>query len=105
AVEDLAGSAGYNVILSNTDDSPDRFEQLARGLGEGHVDGLLIATAHRVDSRIDDLRTRRTPYVLVNRRRDSAEDSWVISDDRQGAMLAVAHLAQFGHRRIAHLAG
>jgi LacI family transcriptional regulator len=105
AVEDVAGAAGYNVILSNTDDSPDRFEQLARGLGEGHVDGLLIATARRVDPLIDALGARRTPYVLVNRRRDSAEDFWVISDDHQGALLAVAHLVQLGHRRIAHIAG
>jgi LacI family transcriptional regulator len=105
AVEDEAGAAGYNVILCNTDDSPARFEQHLNSLGEGHVDGLLIATAHRRDERIAALRARGMPYVLVNRRRDADDDCWVIADDRQGAHLAVDHLVGLGHRRIAHIAG
>ncbi|HYU17716.1 MAG TPA: LacI family DNA-binding transcriptional regulator [Chloroflexota bacterium] len=105
AVEDAAGAAGYNVILCNTDDSPARLGQHLRMLGEGHVDGLLLATAHRDDPFIDELRDRGMPYVLLNRRRDASEDCWVVPDDRQGARLAVAHLVALGHRRIAHLAG
>src|SRR5215207_5015440 len=105
AVEDEAGAAGYNVILCNTDDSAARFEQHLHSLGEGHVDGLLIATAHRRDERIGALRARGMPYVLVNRRRDDDDDCWVIADDRQGARLAVDHLVGLGHRRIAHIAG
>lgn len=105
AVEDAAGAAGYNVILCNTDDSGARFEQHLRVLVEGHLDGLLIATARRSDPPIDGLRARGMPYVLVNRRRDDPDDSWVVSDDRHGVRLAVAHLASLGHRRIAHIAG
>ncbi len=105
AVEDVAGAAGYNVILCNTDDSAARLDQHLRVLGEGHVDGLLVATAHRQDHAIDDLRARGTACVLVNRRRDDPDDSWVVSDDRGGARAAVAHLARLGHRRIAHIAG
>lgn len=105
AVEDAAGAAGYNVILCNTDDSPARFDQHLRTLGEGHVDGLLLATAHRRDSRIDALRTRRMPYVLVNRHRDDADDCWVVPDDAAGTRLAVEHLVGLGHRRVAHIFG
>jgi LacI family transcriptional regulator len=105
AVEDVAGAAGYNVILCNTDDSAARFEQHLRGLGEGHVDGLLIATVHRSDPPMEALHARRTPCVLVNRRRDATDDAWVIPDDRLGATLAVEHLVSLGHRRIAHIAG
>ncbi len=105
AVEDAAGGAGYNVILCNTDDTSARLEQHLRVLGEGHVDGLLIATAHRGDPAIGGLRARGMPYVLVNRRRDDADDSWIVSDDRGGARQAVEHLACLGHRRIGHIAG
>lgn len=69
------------------------------------MDGLLIATAHRADAAVGYLHARRLPYVLLNRRCVSDEDSSVVPDDRQGAHLAVQHLAQLGHRRIAHIAG
>lgn len=105
AVEDAARGAGCNVILCNTDDEPARCEQHLRVLGEGHVDGLLIATAHRDDPHITRLRGTRLPYVLVNRRRDDPNDSWVITDDRGGARQAVRHLAALGHTRIAHIHG
>lgn len=108
AVEDAAGAAGYSVILCNTDDRDDRFDHHLRTLGEGHVDGLLIATSHREDAGVSAVEQRGMPYVLVNRRRTgsaAAADAWVVGDDRVGAHLAVEHLVALGHTRIAHLAG
>lgn len=108
AVEDSAGAAGYSVILCNTDDRPDRFDHHLRTLGEGHVDGLLIATAHREDAGVRAVEERGMPFVLVNRRRTGSAalgDGWVVCDDRAGAHLAVQHLVALGHTRIAHLAG
>jgi LacI family transcriptional regulator len=105
AVDDAAGDAGYHVILCNTDDRARRLEEHLDALGEGHVDGLLIATARRNDPVVGTLRRRGLPFVLVNRRRDDPADVWVVPDDRQAAHLAVAHLVGLGHRRIAHLGG
>jgi LacI family transcriptional regulator len=105
AVDDAASAAGYHVILCNTDDTARRLEQHLDTLSEGHVDGLLIATARRDDPVLDRLRARRLPYVLVHRRRDDPGDCWVVPDDRQAAHLAVEHLRRLGHRRIAHIAG
>ena len=45
------------------------------------------------------------PVVLVNRRDESDRAPWVVSDDRRGIGLAVAHLCGLGHSRIGHLAG
>jgi LacI family transcriptional regulator len=105
AVDDAASAAGYHVILCNTDDTVRRLEQHLDMLSEGHVDGLLVATARRDDPVLDTLRARRLPYVLVHRRRDNPSDSWVVPDDRQGAHLVIEHLRRLGHRRIAHIAG
>ncbi len=41
------------------------------------------------------------PVVLVNRTVDEAPLSMVSGDDHQGVGLAVRHLAELGHRRIA----
>ncbi len=105
AVDDAASAAGYHVIVCNTDDTAHRLEQHLAALSEGHVDGLLIATARRDEPALDTLRAWRLPYVLVHRRRDDPRDSWVVPDDRQAAQFVVEHLVRLGHRHIAHLAG
>ena len=43
--------------------------------------------------------------MLVNRRLDQALLPAVVGDDRAGVRLAIEHLADLGHRRIAYLAG
>jgi LacI family transcriptional regulator len=50
------------------------------------------------------LRTSQVPWVLVNRTL-AGSHRYVILDDERGSELAVEHLVELGHRRIAHLAG
>jgi len=99
AVDEVASAAGYHVILCNTGDSADRLRQHLDALSEGHVDGLLLATAHRNDPVVETLRRRRLPYILVSRRNENSDEAWVVPDDRQGAHLAVEHLVKLGHQR------
>lgn len=105
AVERTASAEGYDVILCNTDDSAERFKEVVTTLSEGHVDGLLIATAQHKDSTIDWLRKQELPFVLINRRRDSDADPWIGPDDFRTGWLGGHHLAKLGHRRIAFLMG
>ncbi len=56
-VEAEAHAKGYNVILCDTDDDDDRFRSLVRLLSEGHVDGLLVASAKNDDTTIDWLKS------------------------------------------------
>jgi LacI family transcriptional regulator len=74
AVDEFASAAGYHAIVCNTADSATRFQEHLDALSDGHVDGLLIATAHRTDVALAHLHSRRMPYVLLNRGRDSDED-------------------------------
>lgn len=105
AVEDVAREQGFGVVLGNTDDLPDRAVRHVETLGEGHIDGVLVATARRDDPAIARLERLGLPFVLVNRRRDCASDWWVASDDERGARLVARHLAALGHTRIALLRG
>ena len=104
-VEAAARTAGYSVILCNTDDLAERFAQVVEVLAEGHVDGLLIATARSVDPAIEALQASSLPYVLLNRRRDAGADAWIGPDDMKSGWLGVSHLARLGHRRIAVAVG
>lgn len=105
AVERTANAAGYDVILCNTEDDPERFEKVVRTLAEGHVDGLLVATARTHDPAIDLLRDLGLPYVLLNRRREDGDDPWFGPDAFQTGWLGGDHLIRLGHRRIGALFG
>lgn len=79
-------------------------EQYLDLLGQGRVDGLLLAGGHAqadVMARVDAL---GVPWVLLNRRIEGST-RYVILDDERATTLAVAHLVELGHWRIAHLAG
>jgi LacI family transcriptional regulator len=105
AVEERAKTYGYDVILCNTDDDPERSKQVIQTLSEGHVDGLLVATARTEDPSIEFLREIGMPYVLLNRRRAVADDAWFGPDARHVGWMAADHLAELGHRRIAFIQG
>ena len=102
-VEAVAAAAGYDTILCNTDNSPERVKNVVSVLSEGHVDGILVATAKVDDDSVDWLAKAGLPYVLVNRRRDSDDDPWIGPDDFQTGWLGASHLLALGHRRMAFL--
>jgi DNA-binding LacI/PurR family transcriptional regulator len=73
------------------------------------VDGLLVAGSGPPSAALVDV-ARRIPTVAVGGRdldlyTDLPTVDVVAYDDLAGAALAVGHLADLGHRRIAHLAG
>lgn len=99
-VEAAAAEAGYETILCNTNESPERFKELVSVLSEGHVDGILVATARADDESIDWLEKANVPYLLVNRRRGKDDSLWIGPDDFQVGYMGARHLLELGHRRI-----
>ncbi|HYM50490.1 MAG TPA: LacI family DNA-binding transcriptional regulator [Candidatus Limnocylindrales bacterium] len=104
-IEDGAAPRGYNVLLCNTDGSPERQRSHLQSLHARRVDGIILASTYLKDPSVRWLRRERLPYALVNRYSDEAEDPFVGSDDLLGGRLATEHLLSLGHRRIAHLCG
>ncbi len=104
-IEDGAAPRGYQVLLCNTDGSPERQRAHLHSLLARRVDGVILASAILKDPDVRWLRHQRVPYVLVNRFSDEGLDPFVGSDDVTGARLATEHLIGLGHVRIGHLAG
>jgi LacI family transcriptional regulator len=104
-IEDGATQRGYQVLLCNTDGSPERQRSHLQSLAARRVDGVILASTFLKDPAVRWLRHQRTPYVLVNRFSDEGVDPFVGSDDLTGATLATEHLISLGHVRIGHLAG
>jgi LacI family transcriptional regulator len=104
-IEEELEPAGYTSLLANTDNDPDRERLSFDALRARQVDGFVSATANRVHPLLRDLHDAGLPLVLVNRRMDDDEIPSVVPDDRGGMHAAIAHLAELGHRRIAHIGG
>ncbi|MBP0495523.1 LacI family DNA-binding transcriptional regulator [Pararoseomonas indoligenes] len=101
---EVLSSAGYALMVADPGDDNGRAAEFVEQLAARGADGLLLATASlRDDPALAACRARNIPAVLVNR--GSEGMSSVVSDDRGGMALAVAHLLQLGHRRIALIAG
>jgi LacI family transcriptional regulator len=104
-IEDALMAEGYTPLLVNTDNDAEREAVLVTALRHRQVDGLLFATARLQHPTITKLASENVPLVLVNRRLDSAELPTVTSDDAAGVELALDHLVELGHTRIAYIAG
>jgi len=105
AAEARLAEAGYATLIANTDMDPARENLLIERMAAQMVDGLMLASASRGGHAVELCRRWRIPTVLINRRLPGAGLSAVVNDDRVGMAMAVRHLLDLGHRRIAHLGG
>jgi LacI family transcriptional regulator len=104
-VEDAAKAAGYSVLLATSSASADG-ESGALDLFERHrVDGVLVASASDVLDRLDQLRQRGIPAVLIDGVDDRGVFSSVSADDVTGGRLAAAHLIGTGRKRLLFVGG
>jgi LacI family transcriptional regulator len=104
-IEDTLASVGYTALLANSDNDPDKERLHFETMRNRQVEAFIMATAQRDHPLIEDAIAADVPIVLVNRTVESSRAFAVITDDRRGAELAITHLFELGHTRIAHLAG
>jgi LacI family transcriptional regulator, galactose operon repressor len=104
-LEDALRASGISILLASTDNDVRRESELVSVMLDHRVDGLLLATATRNYPPLQALLAAKIPVVLLNRSTDDLSVPLVRGDDQRGIRLAVEHLVELGHRRIAHLAG
>jgi LacI family transcriptional regulator len=104
-IEDVLGPAGYNAWIVNTDNDPDREKAQIDSLCSRQVEGLIVATARLEHPLLTRLHAQGMNLVLVNRRVEGLDIPSITPDDSAGIAMAVQHLVDLGHQRIAHLAG
>ena len=105
AIESAARDAGYAISAFSISD--DEESQIDTGVVELVTQGVdaLCVIAPRASS-LDLLRQQSTGLpTLVIKAEPDAEMHTAAVDQRAGAMAAVMHLIELGHRSIAHLSG
>lgn len=103
-IQEEASRAGFRVLLGSGMGSSSRERAALEGFVELRAEGVILVDHDCSVSELEHF-AALVPIVVVGRREPEglAVDS-VVGDDEAGAGLAVAHLTELGHRRIAHLA-
>jgi LacI family transcriptional regulator len=104
-VEDEASDLGLAVILCNSDDQAGKEAQYLELLEEHRVQGILITPVSATDQRLSRLQRRGTPVVLVDSRSQAGGQCSVSVNDVRGGQLALTHLLDAGHERLAFVGG
>jgi LacI family transcriptional regulator len=104
-VEEAARAAGYSVLLGNSASRPEGEVGFLDLFEQQRVDGVLIVPSGDVMERLDGLRRRGTPSVLIDRVDDRRTFSSVSTDDVVGGRLAAQHLVDTGRRRVWFIGG
>lgn len=101
---DRAWERGFVVLLAEDTGDVAAAEAYERLVGEGRIDGLLIASARPGHPLIRHVADHPVPCVFVNRRHPGSGRNVAMREEDAGR-LAAEHLLGLGHRRLAHLAG
>ncbi len=105
ALEERLAAEGIAVFMCNATDDPARERQHLDQLLGKRIDGLVV-TARRADKRAPiGPRAHTLPVIYVFSQADDPSALSLLPDDEGGAVLAVAHLAAIGRKRIAHITG
>src|SRR3954451_18453845 len=102
-VEDALGAGEMSTLLCDRRGDPLREQHYVRTLLGRRVDGIVV-TGRRRDPR-PPIGALPIPAVYVYGLSEQAEDLSIVSDDEQGAELAVNHLLRTGRTAIAHVTG
>ena len=104
-VEDTARAAGVAVYLCNSNQDAAREREYLERLREQRVQGVLITPIDPSGERLAAMPGRGTPVVLVDCQ--APDPTWcsVAVDDELGGELALTHLLESGHERIAFVGG
>src|SRR4051794_19410610 len=104
-IELAAEKADVSLFICNSNSSGTREESHLGHLMQQRVQGILLTPVDPEAETIDLVAERGVPLVIVDRTRNDTRFCSVAVDDVLGGRLALEHLVDLGHRRVAYTAG
>ncbi|AGE22523.1 HTH-type transcriptional regulator [Geobacillus sp. GHH01] len=101
AVEEECQKRGFQVIVCNSGDDPDKEKTYVDTLLAKQVDGLIVFPTGKNEDVYRRLVEERFPLVFVDRMVPGVEADSVLLDNFAAAEMAVDYFASNGYRRIA----
>lgn len=104
AIEETAAANGRSILLGTYAENLERQDRVLNTLKEYRPDGMIICPAGGTTAEtLAHLMAAQVPLVQLSREITGVDLDFVGSDDRHGTVLAMEHLLELGHRRIAFL--
>lgn len=103
--EDVAQLQGYSLVLSSTDENPEREAASLGVMAAERVAGLIIATTNENGTALRRIHDMGMAVVAIDRHIENLPTDSVVVDNESAAHEAVSHLVKLGHRRIAIVGG
>ncbi len=106
-IAEVINNTPYELVLYSFNDedlSRDHSIIINRVLATQLTAGILAVFPGRLSAQLTQLYQQKLPVVIID---DQSEQvtPWVRADNVTGAYMAVQHLIQLGHQRIAHIQG
>ena len=103
--EQTAEGEGLSLFLCHSDNRASREADYLAHLVEQRVQGILVTPVDPSADVLAEVRRNGTPIVIVDRTREGGDFCSVAVDDVLGGRLAVEHLVERGHTRVAFIGG
>lgn len=104
-IEETVDELDLSLFLCNSDGRATREHSHLARLQQQRVQGILITPIDSESGVLEEIARRGTPVVVVDRTRQGSDLCSVSVDDARGGRLAVEHLVELGHSRIAFVGG
>jgi len=101
-ITDRLANTDYQTLLGTGCNGEDAEARTTDAMIDRGMDGLVLIAPIASRARLEHIASL-VPTVIVGRHANSATYDVVTDDDFTGAALVVNHLADLGHRRIAHI--
>ncbi|MBZ2197489.1 LacI family DNA-binding transcriptional regulator [Occultella gossypii] len=104
-IYDAAEARGWAVVLGDAMWMRSGSHFLARLLGQGSIDGIIVRSEGLIDDEVmRHLRARPAPVIVVEGRH-AQDGRWLAIDDAAAGLVATQHLLDLGHRDIEFVGG
>ena len=103
--QESADAEDLMIMVASSDSSLERQRRHLQMLEQQRVLGVLLTPVGTRDASISTIVNRGTPVVLIDAPRGVRNRCSVTVDDVLGGELAIRHLVELGHRRIAVVGG
>ena len=99
-IQEYAEQKGYAVIIVNTSEKLEKMEKMIKLLKARQVDGFIITPTENSKMLINDLKTERMPFVLVDRTFPDSNVNSVLINNYEISYRATQQLIKQGCRNI-----
>ncbi|WP_169834335.1 LacI family DNA-binding transcriptional regulator [Paenibacillus donghaensis] len=105
-ISDVLYEQQFTFLLGMSSESQEKQEKVLETMLENRVCGIILTpVAGTPPLLFNKLRSMQIPALLIGREVEGSGADYVGTDYRLGSQLAIRHLVEQGHRRIAYIGG